>query len=168
MSSVTRRAMVPSCKLRSACPAVVLVLVQVPLGDEDEGADQVVLGFASLLHLIQILLREEAVVGDRRFIDRAKLVDAQLRADSAQASAFAAILRRTGEGHQANHSLRCAVAQLHLVQRWRGVLPEQAAVQGPQAEAVAVGRGAPVRHVRASRAPPCRNANWRTASQPPP
>ena len=56
-------------------PLLVLVLVQVALRDE-EGAGQVVLGFAGLLQLVQVLLREEAAVGEQRFIDRAKLVDA--------------------------------------------------------------------------------------------
>ena len=114
---------------------------------DEPSAREVVRGVAGLLHLVEVLLGEEAAVGEQRLVDRAQLVDAELGVGDATASPPPA-LRRTAQRHQADHLLKHPVAELHPVQQRHRIVPEQPAVQ--RADGEAVGRGPPL----ANRSPP--------------
>ena len=113
---------------------LLLVVVQIARRHEP-GALERVVGISRLLHLVEVLLGEEAAVREQRFVDRAELVDAELRVGDAPAPSAPA-LRGPGERHQADHLLQHAVAQLHPVEQRCRALPEQGAVEGADAEAV--------------------------------
>ena len=115
-------------------PLLFIVVVEVTRRHEPR-APEWIIRFPPLLHLVQVLLGEEAAVREQRFVDGAELVDAELRVGDAPAPS-AATLRGPGERHQADHLLQHAVAQLHPVDQGRGALPEQGAVEGADAEAV--------------------------------
>ncbi len=115
-------------------PLVVRVAVEVARGHEPGGVEHVAAA-ARLPHFVQVFLGEEAAVREQRLVDRAELVDAELRVRDAPAPAAAA-LRGPGERQPADHLLQHAVAQLHAVEQRRRTLPEQGAVESADAEAV--------------------------------
>ena len=88
------------------------------------------LGFLLRLgfHLKEVLRGEEATIGEQGLVNRAELVDRQeLVAHAAFAFAFA-------QGHSANHLLPDVVRKNNMVQKRRGVLLEEAAVERGEAE----------------------------------
>ena len=125
----------PAALLVAVVDALLLLVVVEVARRHEPGALEHVAVLAGLLHLVQVLLGEEAAVRQQRFVDRAELVDAELSVGDAPAPAAPA-LGGPGERHQADHLLQHAVAQLHPVEQRRRAGAEQGAVEGADAEAV--------------------------------
>ena len=114
---------------------LVLVLVEVP-GRHEPRARESVRVVARLLDFVEVLLGEEAAVGEQRFVDRAQLVDAELGVRDAPAPSPPALGRAT-QGHEPDHLLEHPVAELHPVEVRHCLGAEQAAVEGADGESVA-------------------------------
>ena len=116
---------------------LLLVLAEVPRRNEP-GACEIVRVVAGLLDLVEVLLGEEAAVGEQRLVDRAQLVDAELGVGNAPASS-APPSGRTAQRHQPDDLLEHPVPELHPVEKRHGVVPEEAAVEGPNRKAMSPG-----------------------------
>ena len=99
------------------------------------GVREFVRVFPRLLHFVQVLFREEAVIGEQRLVHGTELVDAELGVRDAATTPVPAF-GRAGERHQADDPLQDFIAELYAVQQGRCALAEQAAVEGSNLERI--------------------------------